>query len=154
MKVQSALNRIVYDWYPMHHYTMDSDFSWSNLSPIKLIRLTFNKKVHFFGDRFQPIIIPGDTLVCSGLMPCDWPQDNISTSHLQRAWKVYCYKCSTPRDTNQHSGPDGILPPFFLQTSLGWGWPSRTRQRKLTSSPSLTVKLSFGSMSIVGLTEI
>ena len=87
-------------------------------------------------------------------MPGDWPQDNISTSHLQRAWKVYCYKCSTPRDTNQHCGPDGILPAFLLQTNLGWGWPSRTRQRKLTSSPSLTVKLSFGSISIVGLTEI
>ena len=87
-------------------------------------------------------------------MPCDWPHDNFSSSHLQVAWKVYCYKCSTPRDANRHSGPDGILPPFLLQTNLGCGWPSRTRQWKLTSSPSLTVKLSFGSISMVGLTEI
>ena len=117
-----------------------------------LIKLTFNKKFHFFGDRFKPIIISGDTLVCSRMMSADCLHDNITPCHLQLTWNVYCYKSSPHQDTDLCTQPDGILAPFFLHISLGSGWPSSTEHRNLTSSPSFTVMLFSGVVVIFGRT--
>ena len=117
-----------------------------------LIKLTFNKKFHFFGDRFKPIIISGDTLVCSRMMPADCLHDNIAPCHLELTWNVYCYKSSPHQDTDLCTQPDGILAPFFLHINLGSGWPSSTEHRNLTSSPSFTVMLFSGVVVILGLT--